>query len=214
MSLYVTAIIPTRGDVDLDPVVATIPQEWQTLAYDNGAGQVHERNATGRAWTTIATGLGDCAVFARYLAAQFADNEIIYTQDDDVVVSDPAMIALAAASLNDSIICNMPREFRHDFYVDHALVGFGAAYPAALPMRTFEWFNDHWTLNEDTFGRTCDIIFTGLNQRLLTDVPVQSLPYASDDNRMWKQADHFGERMQVLEIVKRLAGELQRPRSQ
>ena len=55
------------------------------------------------------------------------------------------------------------------------------------------------------FNRTCDIVFTGLTQRVLVDYPVRNLPYAHALNRMWKQTDHVGERTLMLQVVKDLA---------
>lgn len=210
-----TAIIVTRGDADLREPLHTIPEEWQTLVWDNGSGRLLERSSSGF-YSVVASDLPDLAVYGRYAALDYALNDVIYVQDDDVVVSEPVMIALAAdalrfadGSLIDAVVCNMPQEFRHDFYDEHALSGFGCAFPRSLPGRTFVWFKDRATLDEDVFNRTCDIVFTGLTQRVLVDYPIRSLPIAHADNRMWKQTTHVGERTQVLEIVKTMAADAQ-----
>lgn len=49
--------------------------------------------------------------------------------------------------------------------------------------------------------RTCDIVFTALTPRVLVDVPYVNLPWASDSNRMWKQAQHIEERQRMLELT-------------
>lgn len=215
--MIATAIIVTRGDQDLNAVVAPIPADWQVLIWDNGNGVVYERDSTRNYFVVIATGLLDYAVYGRYAALDYAKHEIIYVQDDDVIVADPELIVATMNGLRsesvdgpliDAVVCNMPQEFRHDFYEEHALSGFGAAFPRSLPGRTFVWFRDRCLdMPEDVFNRTCDIVFTGLTQRVLVDVPIQHMSYANDPNRMWKQKEHFGERAHTLEVVKRLAGQ-------
>jgi hypothetical protein len=108
----------------------------------------------------------------------------------------------------------MPQEFRHDFYTDHALVGFGAAFHRDAPTRAFKRFNDFdlrplgMTDTADEFlawyRRTCDVVFTTLTPRVLVDIPKENLSYASDDNRMWKQPEHVGERARMLDLVRKL----------
>ena len=205
--MNVSAIIVTYGDNDIQPVIDSLPREWEILIWDNGAGTIQRSDG----WAEVCT---DQAVYGRYAALDYASHELIYVQDDDVIVSDPASIArtmnelrLGAADgpLVDAVVCNMPEIFRHDFYEEHALSGFGAAFPRSLPGRTFVWFKDRAQLDEDVFNRTCDIIFTGLTQRVLVDVPIESLSYANDESRMWRQPNHVGERTRTLKIVKALA---------
>ena len=62
----VTAVIVTRGDVPLDPVV-------DSLIFDNVI-----------IWNNSAH---DEMTYGRYLAAMTADTEIIYSQDDDIIHS-------------------------------------------------------------------------------------------------------------------------------
>jgi hypothetical protein len=210
----VTAIIVTYGDRPLTPITDSLPTDWEVLIWDNGAGELARRNPNEDVWETIEADLPDLAVYGRYAAAQYATNDLCFTQDDDCVVDDPTAIVAALdllrfpdGELAPIAVCNMPREFRHDFYQEHALVGFGAAFPRYLPWRIFREHRDLSQIPQSVFDRTCDIVFTGLTRRWLVDVPVRSLPYASDPNRMWKQPTHQNERAQVLEIVKSLAAE-------
>lgn len=210
----VTAIIVTRGDQDLDEVQRSLPEEWELIIWDNsGSVKIYSPiDGFGNADVQVIPIYEDVAVYGRFAALDYASNDLIYVQDDDCVVSDPLMIALAMdalrfadGSLIDAVVCNMPQEFRHDFYDEHALCGFGAAFPRSLPGRTFVWFKDRTIIEPEVFNRTCDIVFTGLTQRILVDHPVRSLPYAHALNRMWKQTDHVGERTKMLQVVKDLA---------
>jgi hypothetical protein len=57
---------------------------------------------------------------------------------------------------------------------------------------------------EDFWHRTCDIVFTALTPRVLVDVPYEDLPWASAENRMWKQPTHREERGRMLELVRQV----------
>ena len=210
--MMISACLVTRGDIDMHPIVDSLPNEWEVVIWNNGAGLCTVlppgRPKSGYSEWEIE----DCAVYGRYAAIAHASGDLIYVQDDDVLVSEPATIATiglgirmnAEEPMMDVIVCNMPQEFRHSFYEEHALSGFGAVFPRSLPDRTFQWFREHCTaeLPEGMFNRTCDIVMTGLTQRVLVDYPIEHMPYASDENRMWKQPSHQGERNQMLGYVK------------
>lgn len=205
--MNVAAIIVTRGDQDLEPVVASLPEEWDVVIWDNAREQI------------------DLSVYGRYAAIERTDAELIYIQDDDVIVSDPAALveqwyeSEAIIQMEHSpnprafVVCNMPPEFRHAFYEEHALVGFGAVFYRPLPWATWgrltaalgdAGFPVEWAY-EPSFLRTCDVAFTALNPRVLVDVPKEDLPYAHHEARMWKQAGHHAERVRMLDLVRQLA---------
>lgn len=187
--------------------------------------------------------INDLAVYGRYAAIEHASGDLIYVQDDDVIVSDPERIVrtwstaqrecqegswdpqklwigapnpgdLAGISAGNHVVCNMPPEFRHDFYREHALVGFGAVFHRDAPERAFERFwnasDDLGTLSKETlragalFQRTCDVVFTALTPRVLVDVPIRHLPWYDAPTRMHKQPDHVGERARMLELALRV----------
>ena len=166
--MNVSVVIPTRGDVDMAPVTESFPPEWEVLTYDNGAGVV--RTWKGAKWGVVADGLPDLSVYARYACIECASHDLILTQDDDVIVSDPQAIVAAWADLaicngprdcvgtdrgcvrcypsiqDDHVICNQPPEFRHDGYTDSALVGFGACFHRDAPNIAFGkfWQAEGW----------------------------------------------------------------------
>jgi hypothetical protein len=247
----VSAIIVTRGDVDLSRVVSSIPWEWETLVWNNGEGAddpgLYRRMTENGLLARRVLGLSeypDLSVYGRYAAIEHAQNDLIYVQDDDCIVSDPRSIVhawliaqrecresswdpqklwqgtpnpgdLAAISKGEHVACNMPANFRHSFYQEHALVGFGAVFHRDAPKRAFErWADYHWTQDGSAppdlhphgefFHRTCDIVFTALTPRVLVDVPYDDLPWASAENRMWKQPTHREERQRMLDLVKQV----------
>lgn len=230
--MNVSAIIVTRGDVPLGPILESLPPAWEKIVWNN-AGWCSRWLPVGH-YEKLAN-VEDEGVYGRYAAIDYATSDVIYVQDDDVIVSDPRAIVRcweaaraepflplpygsvsraaqgAPFDRTDHIVCNMPQEFRHDFYRDHALVGFGAAFHRDAPDMAFSlmvgaedteppFFTEGWG---EIFNRTCDVVFTGLTPRVLVDVPKENMPYASDDNRMWKQPQHQGERARMLDLVLR-----------
>lgn len=220
--MNVSAIIVTRGDVSLKPVLASLPIEWEVLVWDNGAGELRTRvMPTIAAKVVLGEPLPDLSVYGRYAAIEHATHDLIYVQDDDVIVSDPPAIVnewdrVALRQEQDPagpppdsewgqhVVCNMPQEFRHDFYREHALVGFGAVFHRDTPKRAFDrWYagakdpsaNGRWGI----IRNTCDIIVTALSPRILVDVPKKNLPYAYGDDRMWRQPEHQYERTWMLD---------------
>jgi hypothetical protein len=213
--MSVSAIIVTRGNVDLGPVLDSLPADWETLVWDN-SGQIEASHVLARYAKILQD--KDLSVYGRYAAIPYAKHDLIYVQDDDCIVSDPTLIVDAYLDYeppeygNDpriAVACNMPQEFRHDFYAEHALVGFGAAFHRDAPKRAFDrWYaaekepglNGEWGL----ISRTCDIIFTALTPRILVDVPKENLSWAYTDDRMWRQPEHQAERAHMLELVTKI----------
>jgi hypothetical protein len=160
--MNVSAIIVTRGDVDLRPIVQSIPWEWETLVWNNGQGEddpgLYRRMTRSGLLARRVLGWSeypDLAVFGRYAAIEQAQGDLIYVQDDDCIVSDPqalvdewkrtrragqigksGMLNLHVET-DDFVVCNMPQKFRYAFYEHHALVGFGAAFHRSLPTSTW-----------------------------------------------------------------------------
>ncbi len=242
--MKVSAIVVTRGDVDLDPILESIPPEWEMVVWSNNdrhrAGampRVQRWPANNRRYYTygVQEQVDNLSVYGRYAAIGHASGDAIYVQDDDVIVSDPRAIVRTLAFLAecpvhgemartevsnyagwvcrecqpmrfspDSVVCNMPQEFRHDFYKDHALVGFGAAFWRDAPARAFVPFFEKPPV-DDWFLRTCDIAFTARTPCTLVDVPRTNLEYAYGDDRMWRQPEHVLERAKMLGMARGLA---------
>lgn len=249
--MSVTAIIVTRGDVDLTDIIHSFFNEWEIIVWDNGVGHVrvyppHDGPSLGTRLidSKRLAPAEDLSVYGRYAAIEHASNDLIYVQDDDCIVRDPSLLVSAWKDADANgwtegpgepwggVVCNMPPEFRHDFYTHHALVGFGAAFHRDAPARAFArmwdglgaakpWLADmarstptleraarlavdpkNWP---EHFLRTCDVVFTGLTPRVLVHVPKVDLPYAHDETRMWRQPEHQAERARMLDLVRKIA---------
>lgn len=219
--MNVSAVIVTRGNVDLTPILQSLPDAWEIIVWDNGLGCVWKATGTDPGFQAD---VPDLSVYGRYAAIEYASHDLIYVQDDDVIVSDPLAVAqvwemneygtqpgdllggMRVMSNPGSLVANMPPEFNHDGYTDSCLVGFGACFHRDTPSRSFSRFGAMWPLvgEEDYFDRTCDVVFTALTPRVLVDVPIVHREFASDPDRMWKQPEHYGERVRMLEFARQV----------
>ena len=208
--MNVSAVIVTRGNVDPQEIIDSIPQGWEIVIWDNGEKLVSRSDG----YSEVAT---DCSVYGRYAAIEYASHDLIYVQDDDVIVSDPQAIVDAwdrirlSPAWTAGVACNMPQEFRHAGYTDSALVGFGAAFHRSAPARAFERFRERWPGGagfDVMFNRTCDVVFTVMTNGPrgdgieLVDVPKVNREFAEDVDRMYRQPDHVGERARMLDLAR------------
>ena len=113
----VAVCLVTIGDVDLAPILATVPDGCEVVVWDNS------RRA-------------DYMVFGRYMAILEATRPIVFTQDDDCVVP----IAEILSHYDPCVVTgNLIREdvvWRRRYH-DTTLLGFGAVFDAHLPWLAF-----------------------------------------------------------------------------
>jgi hypothetical protein len=110
-----SAVIVTRGDVALGPVIDAIDAD------------------------EIIIRRGHSGVWERYQAALTARNEIVYTQDDDCVVDVAAVLAAFESPL---VTCNMPMDRRPEYQDGIALVGWGSVFHQRAVEGLFSWDRD------------------------------------------------------------------------
>lgn len=179
MTDRVLAVLVTRGDVDLAPILATI--RWagiEALVYDNSKRP-------------------DLRVFGRYALLESIDADLVYVQDDDCLTDPRAIIAAAKPG---AITCNMPMEFRPFYQDDIALVGFGAVFEPRVALAAIAEY-DKMFPRDDLFLGECDRVVTGLSPLNLIDVPKENMDYASGAGRMWLRPDHH---LKTLHICRRV----------
>lgn len=228
--MNVSAVLVTRGNVDMRPVLDSLPPEWERVICDNRRGRVTMLGSEAiwdPDWSEER--VPDLSVYGRYAAIEYASHDVIYVQDDDVIVSDPQEIVQewidnsvaawpvtwgmgAEQKRDDHIVCNMPPEFR-EHYPDSALVGFGAAFHRDAPARAFALF---FNTNESSFRgadpswhgpefhRDCDRVFTCLTPRVLVDVPKTDREFASDPERLWRQPNHVESTQRILDLARKV----------
>ena len=158
----VSAVLITRGNVDMAPILASLPYEDVVLWDDR------ERGSNG--------------CYSRYLAMAEAKHEVIYFQDDDLVFT--AHQQLLEAYEPGRITCNMPSPwYEREQYgeIDCQLVGAGSLVDRELPPLAFERYLEHWPM-DDQFLTWCDMINGVLTPGVRFDWGYEILPqaYAAD----------------------------------
>lgn len=168
----VSAVIVTRGDCDLAPLVASLPFP-EIAVWDNSRRP-------------------DRKVYGRYLAAAEAGNDIIYTQDDDCIVDAQALLEHYEDGL---IVANVPED-RRAFYSDGVtLVGWGALFHRSL-LSVLDRYLELYPMDE-LFLRECDRLFTGLNRTRCVEVPLEHLPRAFARDRMGMERIHLADLAEI-----------------
>ena len=179
-----SAVIVTRGDVDLGPIVAPIVPLADELVIRRGHRGVWER------WEAILS----------------AKHELVYTQDDDAIVELYSLVvARSPESLRlDRIVCNMPGWKRVEYQDGTALVGWGAFVPKRLVAEALARYRRHFD-DDDLFRRECDRVITGLSMLELVDVPFSNAPWANGPGRMCSAAGdpiHARARAEITARIK------------
>lgn len=194
----ITAVVVTKGDRDIAPILETLKPFAEIIVWNNSAKQVTSFYGGG----SVAEWIPEAAVYGRYLAAKRARFDTVYVQDDDCT-TDPLEILrhyneTAAALGAHVVMCNMKPAHAVAAYYQWRikLVGFGAVFAKSC-IEFGPYFNryDH----DQLFRIECDRVFTALNECVVCQVPVTDTEYASDDDRLWRKSDH-GERMREINI--------------
>lgn len=180
--MQVTGCLVTRGNVPIDEILASWPRSWDRVVYDNSMEQE------------------DVAVLGRYLAIERACTEVVFVQDDDCLLAEESFRTLVEQYQEGFITANMPLPFR-EHYWDSCLIGFGALFQKDLPHRAFEKL---WPTPPASFPRTCDVYFTALTSFKWLNLDYENLPWATGDDRMYRQTTHVGERAKALEHARSL----------
>lgn len=161
----VCAVIVTRGNVDLEPILETLPY-----------GET-------RVWNDQLEGSKGC--LGRYLAAERTNKRVVYFQDDDLIFT--AHKQLLERYEPGRIVCNMPSPWYETCGYDmlrQALVGAGSLvdrqlWKAALDLYLGEYPDDQLFLDY------CDVVVGMLTPHTRIDLGYQVLPYASAPGRIY-----------------------------
>jgi hypothetical protein len=172
----ISAVVVTRGDVDLSPILASLPFD-DIVVWDNSKRE-------------------NLTVYGRYAAIAEARNDVIYVQDDDCLV--PGIAELARRYEDGKIVANMP-ESHWAAYPDSALLGFGALFHRDLPDQAFERYAKTFSIDDDLFRRTCDVVFSVLTPCVIADLGLKQFDYTSAPSRMYRQESFRDERGVVTE---------------
>jgi hypothetical protein len=152
----VTACLVTRGDVDLEPILATLPYP-NVLVWDGSKRDSDE--AYG--------------MFVRWLCVAEAETDVVYVQDDDCVFS--RHDELVAAYRPGTIVSTYGHGVNADGLDDFVLMHGGAILDRAIAPAALERYDSAGFPRDEAFYRYCDLIVGGL-----TPFEYAELPFAID----------------------------------
>jgi len=158
LGLGISAVIPTRGDVDLKPIISNIER----------FKEIKE----------IIVADYDKSVYNRYIGCSKAKYDIIYTQDDDCIVDLQPLID----NYRKGVIVNAMKPEKMEEYTDMTLIGWGAIFDKSLIKVLDGWEQD------ELFLRECDRVFTALNKRHSIPMKIKDLYQGnrmSEESRHW-----------------------------
>lgn len=173
-----TAVLVTRGDVDLLPVLRSIPDSLPGSIWNNAEKPRDE------------------GPYGQFVEGQAATTKLVYFQDDDCVTEPAAIIAQWEPG---KIVCNIPdAHWAHYRDAPDVLMGFGSCFEQSLILETFLRYVEHFPMDE-VLKREPGRIFTALNRQRIkrVNVPVTNLPWADAPNRLYRQQDHIAMRDEV-----------------
>jgi len=167
----ISAVIPTRGDVDLSAIRKHLEGylEIDDIEFIHGTSP-----------------------FNRYVAAARAKHTWIYTQDDDCITDIQPLIDAYEPGI---VVNAMTEEHGAQYPGRITLVGFGALFHRRLIQVLEGWEQD------SLFFREADRVFTALTQHKTVFPRIQILPCAMNDNRMYRHVQHNDARVAITRRI-------------
>lgn len=163
----VSAVIVSRGNVDLEPCLATLP--YGEVVVWNNSEREH-----------------DYKVFGRYAAIPETKNPVIYWQDDDVVFT--AHEELLRAYEPGRVVCNMDQG-----WIDGAgygdflgMIGAGSLCDASIPAEVFARYRALYPFDDDLLLE-CDFAFGTMAPFKRVDLGYEARPFTDDADRLYRQ---------------------------
>lgn len=189
----VCAIIVTRGDVDLQPILETLPYGETLVVYPDGTGR-----GDGK-WFPRSE---DLKVYGRYDAIQHTDKPVIYFADDDIIFRNHT--ALLAAYEPGKLISNMDPQWVADCgYHDLALVGLGSLIDRDLPRVALDRYQAGYP-DDDRFLLDADFAHGVLTPFKRVDLGAEILECASAENRLWRQEGQLAGKQRTINRARAL----------
>lgn len=168
----VTAVIPTRGDLDLSRLVTHLRNYREISAV----------------WLVV----GDTP-FNRYLAAAgVGEGRWVYTQDDDCITDVRELFENAELGV---VVNAMTEEHALHYPGRQTLIGFGAVFQSQLAKPLLSWERDALFLRES------DRVFGTIHEHRTYFPAINILPAANNPNRLWKQTEHVPSRVAIEQRI-------------
>ena len=181
----VSAVIVTKGNVDLEPVLESLIFE-DVVVYDNS---VEENQMT----------------YGRLLGARRAKNQVIYSQDDDIVHSPTNQVQILAAYQPGFLVGCMWDEwsagaYRQGIphgYSDLVFPGSGSISQLSLWEACVDAYLAEWP-EDDFFRLWSDTIIGIIAPTVQLDIRFEALPCADDEDRMSHLPDGVAQKTEAI----------------
>jgi hypothetical protein len=194
----VSAVLVTRGNVDLSPVLDSLIFEDVVVWSNNGSvgdPRPHVR------WCAT----GDEMTYGRALAVACAKHDVIYSQDDDVIHT-PEDQARIVSEYRPGVLtgCMWPEwsdaaaaQGIPDGYSDLVFAGSGSVYDFDVPANAIARYREEF-LMDDFFRLWCDTIVGVIAPTRQLDIRFEALPTADDDYRMANQPGFTEQKREAI----------------
>lgn len=167
-----TAVIVTRGDVSLEPVLESLPPEWPVCIWNNA-----EREQ-------------DLKVYGHFAALAEVETEYVVMQDDDAVCPLAELHAAWDESLHaDRILLN-------EADGETPWISWGAIFHRDLPAKAIDRFVAEYGMSDDVL-LWCDLIFSQFTPWTNVNLGWRNLPWSRAANRMVMKPTHYDEQARI-----------------
>ena len=181
----VTAVIVTKGDVDLQPVLDSLIFP-DVIVWDNSKRE-------------------NLMTYGRVAGARLANTPIIYSQDDDIVHSPESQVQILAAYEPGFLTGCMWEEWSAGAYQqgiprgysDLVFPGSGSISDLRLWEGSIEAYLAEWPF-DDFFKLWCDTIIGVITPTKQLDIRFEALPHAEADDRMANLPDAVALKTEAL----------------
>ncbi len=183
----VTACLVTRGNVDMDPIV-------ESLIFDNVILWDNSKRPDEKA-------------YGRYAAAEEAETEVVYFQDDDVILTGEQQQRLLDKWQPGEYLTNM-EQGHNRAYPGLCWCAWGAVTERKSYRDAFaRWFKAGNRIDEPGFKlHGADIVFSLLHPKTRNvDAGRRHLTYATGKDRLYQAEDYHAMKVDFYNRAKRLA---------
>jgi hypothetical protein len=184
----ISAILVTRGNVDLAPIVDSLPYE-DIIVWDNSDETIP-----------------DYKVFGRYAALKLAKHSVVYWQDDDIIFNrHEELLAAFNEHGGQYLISNMDQAWIEGAgYGDFlGMVGAGSLCPADLPDRIFGEYFKQFPFDEDMLYEP-DFAFGVLAPFKRVDLGYAVRDFADAPDRLYQQPWQHARKWKIINRCREL----------
>lgn len=168
----VSAVLVTRGDCSLDPILGSLAWADEVLVWDN-------------------SGREDLGIYGRYAMIEYARNPVCVTQDDDVLVT--CWPQILAAYRPGVLTVNYPEPW------DIPWVARGAVFDRGLPEQAFARYDQVFQRDRYFTHYACDGIFGLLSETHVVDHGSQDLPQGFVEGRVSTSPGWYDDRRPLIQ---------------